>query len=301
MTLTSIRCRKDAGCRITRAAQHGRKPVCWPCDGVAWARSVQGEERRIVDRRNPHAIGAEGRAIQQRIHLGRPDDPRHLLAEARLFRNPRQASARSCGVADLLDAGGRRRLAARGRRAGSWRRAAGGSGDDDALADSSERQDPVLRLRLRRVGRVGRIPQLRSAVGAGSPGLFHRPQAGLRYQGSDRIRRSHVHDRQSRDRIEMLSRRWAGRCRNARPSRSRPTGFPPIRSIRTRRRGDDVSYRLAPLLCEARQPCCVRPDHARRRRRGRDASARRAPCARSLPEGFSVGYGDLVLPDRGRR
>ena len=146
-------------------------------------------------------------------------------------------------LAGVLDARRRRRLAAGDRRAGRPRATARRPRDDDALADSFDPEDPVLRLRLRGARRLDRVPQLRCAVAAGPPDLFHRPQAGLRHQGADRLRRSHVHDRQSRDGFEIFRRRRIRRRANRlRRSHSRSTGFPPIKSTLEQADGEsDVS------------------------------------------------------------
>lgn len=170
-TLTSIRCRKDAG-----AALRGRRGMAgsplWGGDGsdVKRKTSANGEQQIYVDpryaRRATASLGLDPfRAKNDVLSIVATRTPSDLKAV--LFNNDisgipttqgtfsqkhgyfeirAKAPARPCGVAGLLEAGGPQRLAARGRRAGRPRRGARGSRDDDALADSGERQDPVLRF-----------------------------------------------------------------------------------------------------------------------------------------------------------
>ena len=89
------------------------------------------------------------------------------------------------GMAGVLDARRRRRLAAGDRRDGRPRPAAGRHRDDHALADSGDRQKiATCGFDFLVPDAVDRVPRLRRAVAARPHHLFHRPQAGLRHQGA---------------------------------------------------------------------------------------------------------------------
>src|SRR6202048_2812483 len=103
-------------------------------------------------------------------------------------------------------------MASRDRRRGRTRAAERRHGDDDALAESRNRARAILRLRLPSAGRIERFPRLRRAVDTSQDELFHRPQAGVGYQGCGRLRRSDVYDRQPCDGGEVFQGRRTRRC-----------------------------------------------------------------------------------------
>ena len=209
------------------------------------------------------------------------------------------------GLAGVLDAGRRRRLAAGDRRDGRPRATARRPRDDDALADSGDQKIQSCGFDFMRAGCLDRIPQLRRAVERGPPDLFHRPQAGLRHQGADRLRRSHVHDRQSRDGIEIFV--GVGLVDGESPDTvafeiDRISAYQIDRlwmqgaaeiamSGKFSRRQFAKLAGLAALGMAAAPACSERKAQA--------AISRHAPAP--FPKRLRLGHGDLGLSDRGRR